>query len=66
VLCDTDLLAVQDALNATDPQTIPQAVDNPGQSNTRYRARVRKRDPVPSQGSGERGIWVSLATGRTG
>jgi hypothetical protein len=35
-------MAVYDALNATYPQTNPQAVDNPGQSNTKYRARVEK------------------------
>jgi len=48
-------MAVYDALNATYPQTIPQAVDNPAQSNTKYRAKVKKSDPVPSQGGG-RGV----------
>jgi hypothetical protein len=52
--------------DGTHPQTIPQAVDTPAQTNTRYRARVKKRDPVPSQGSGGREIWVSFATRRTG
>jgi hypothetical protein len=66
MLCDTDLLADYDALNATHPQTIPQAVDNLGNSNTKCCARVEKRDPVPSQGSGGREIWVSFATRRMG
>jgi len=59
-------MAVFNALNVTYPQTIPQAVDNLGKSNTACCARVKKRDQVPSQGSGERGIWVSFATRRTG
>ena len=51
VLCDTTLMAVYDALNATYPQTNPQAVDNLGQSNTKYRARVGKKEPGALSGA---------------
>jgi hypothetical protein len=49
----------------TYSQTIPQVVDNPGQSNTKCRARVKKRDFLPSRKRGEREVWVSFATRRT-
>jgi hypothetical protein len=43
-------MAVYDALNTIYPQTNPQAVDNPGQSNTKYRGKMRKRNLVAFSG----------------
>jgi hypothetical protein len=44
-------MAVHDALNAIYPQTIPQAVDNPGQSNTKYGVKMRRRNLLPFSGA---------------
>jgi hypothetical protein len=66
VLCDTALMAVYKALNATYPQTIPQAVDNPSQSNTACCARRKKKGPGALSGVWGKGNMVSFATRRTG
>jgi len=45
---------------STFPQTNPQAVDNPGQSNTAYRARMKKGTWCRPKGCRDREIWYRL------